>query len=106
MEEWKVIPSIPNYEASSLGNIRHIKHKRVLKAWKNTRGYLEVSIHSTTGKNKKVHLLVAEAFLGDCPYNHEVHHKDENKENASVDNLEYVTHQQNCAKYVVSKIRK
>src|SRR6185369_6475365 len=42
-----------------------------------------------------VHRLVAAAFIGPCPEGCEVNHKDLNKANNSVGNLEYITHAEN-----------
>lgn len=106
IEQWKAIPSIINYEASNLGNIRHIKHKRILKPYIDSGGYLTVSIWGQSSKSKKVHILVAEAFWGECPYGKEVHHRDSNKLNPRADNLEYVTHVENCSHIPQVKLSK
>ena len=71
-----------------MGNVRKTKDKKLLKQTNTYNGYKTVSL-----KNKKyrVHRLVAEAFLDNnenLPY---VNHKDENKENNNVDNLEWCT---------------
>lgn len=56
-------------------------------------GYFKVS-PTRDGKNVQllVHRLVAEAFIGPCPPDHEVNHIDGVKTNNRVENLEYVTH--------------
>lgn len=48
-------------------------------------------------RNVPIHILVAEEFLGKYPTpEYEVNHKDGNKKNSSVSNLEWVTHKDNC----------
>jgi hypothetical protein len=42
-----------------------------------------------------VHRLVAAAFLGPCPVTHEVNHKDRNRSNPRLENLEYLTRSEN-----------
>lgn len=46
---------------------------------------------------RRLHVLVAEAFIGPRPDGLEVHHIDHDRMNPRVDNLEYVTHQENVA---------
>lgn len=55
-------------------------------------GYLAVNL-CVEGKPVKhnVHRLVAEAFLGPCPRGYECHHKDGNRANPLLGNLEWVT---------------
>lgn len=55
-------------------------------------GYLEVSL---SGKSKYIHRLIAETWIGAIPAKMAVNHKDGNKQNNSVDNLEIVTYSQN-----------
>lgn len=47
------------------------------------------------GKSYPVHRLVLLAFVGPCPEGYEVHHKDGDRANNSLDNLEYVTSSEN-----------
>ena len=100
-ELWKDIDGYHGaYEVSSTGRIRTRRRQgsdgRILKQRKARNGYFTVTLHNEFGyKTKQVHRLVAEAFIP----NHEeypcVNHKDENKENNAVENLEWCTYQYN-----------
>ena len=102
VEQWKPIPGWPRYEASSLGRIRHALTQRVRALHWNTkfRGW-QISLEQYVGRGVFsrrtffAHQLVALAFHGPCPANHEVDHKDSNTSNNQSDNLEYVTHKGN-----------
>ena len=60
----------------------------------NNSGYYQVVYrYGNKHKNTLVHRMVAEVYLGESDL--EVNHKDNNKLNNSVDNLEWVTHKQN-----------
>jgi hypothetical protein len=104
-EEWKVIPSFPVYEASSLGRIRRIpgtythgSHsvKSCLKLILDQDGYkfFTASIGGV-GYPLRVHRAVAEAFIGPKPEGKEVNHIDSNKINNRPTNLEYLTPREN-----------
>lgn len=96
-EKWKVIQGYPNYTVSNLGRIMRVTRGAgtnpgtIIAGCKNHDGYLRVKIPRATF----VHVLVAEAFLGNCPEGLECNHKDGVKENCRVDNLEYLTHKAN-----------
>ena len=94
-EIWKTVEDAPNYEVSNLGNVRHRQRKQNLKL-ANNKGYLRFNC-IVNGEHKYflVHRCVAKAFL-DNPQNYPcVNHKDENKTNNCVDNLEWCSHQYN-----------
>lgn len=83
-----------NYEVSSLGNIRKIKHGKLSPVYpgKDSGGYYRVCI---SGKSYAVHRLVATAFIPN-PYGYPiVHHIDEDKTNNAKENLIWCTYQQN-----------
>jgi hypothetical protein len=64
-----------------------------------TNGYLQVSIRHNSKINKKVpiHRLVAKTFLPNPDNKPNVNHKDCNKENNKLENLEWCTQKENCA---------
>lgn len=106
-EEWRpVYRWNGKYEISSLGEVRNASTKRKLKATKNNRGgYLQVFVWvdgKTVGAN--VHRLVAEAFLSNCDELPCVNHKNGNRLDPRVENLEWCTHQQNT-KHAIDILR-
>ena len=99
MEEiWKKVESLNNrYEISNKGNIRNAETGKILKQFLSKFGYkiLTVRPEMYVQKNVRIHQLVAEAFLGEKPEGYVINHKDGDKTNNNVENLEYVTPSQN-----------
>ena len=103
-EIWKAIVNYEGlYEVSNLGRVRSLNYKRtgkikVLRPRPSKLGYLDIRL-SKNGKVKpfKVHRLVAYAFIpNDNPIEKtQVNHKDFNRQNNSVENLEWVSHKEN-----------
>lgn len=98
-EVWRPVPNYEGfYEVSNTGKVRSIyRYKRVLKSMISTTGYERVDLFKN--KNRKqfsVHRLVAMVFVDNPNGKPFVNHKDENKLNNSADNLEWVTHVENC----------
>lgn len=93
MEEWKTIEGAENYEISSLGRVRTKRTGKIRKQCSTNFGYLQVGLR-INGKTlfRAVHRLVAKAFLPNPNDYPEVNHKDFDRHNNSVDNLEWVNH--------------
>ena len=91
------------YQVSNLGNVKSLNYnrggkERILKPSYSV-GYLKVSLCLNKAvKNRKIHQLVAEAFLNhkSCGHNLVVNHINFNKTDNRVDNLEIVTARENC----------
>lgn len=91
------------YQVSSFGNVRNINTGHILKpqlSRSNTFGqgkYYKVVLWKSKydGKNYPVHRLVAETFIPNPDGLPVVNHKDCNKFNNKVDNLEWCTHKYN-----------
>lgn len=88
------------YEVSNCGQIRSVKTTAggttfaPRKPQNINSGYLVVKISDVPGgtqKTKTIHSLVAEAFLGERPRGAQVNHKDGDRTNNHVVNLEWVT---------------
>lgn len=89
---WKMIPVDNNYEASDNGQIREIKTKKIISQWVDKDGYLLATL---SNKLYRVHRLIAQTFISN-PYNLPVvNHKDFNKQNNNINNLEWVTYSEN-----------
>lgn len=99
-EVWKTIGDYKDYQASNLGRIKSLKlgKERILKSGLSTGGYRVVIIHHNKKRYaKKVHQLIAIAFLNHIPCGHKsvVNHKDFNRVNNNLNNLEIITHREN-----------
>ena len=98
IREWKTITYALNYDVSNCGEIRQNKKNKILKPYINKRnGYSYVYIRDNNGKylNKRIHRLVAEYFIPNPNNLPMVNHKDFNRSNNNVDNLEWVNGTQN-----------
>ena len=95
MNDYRVIDDCPNYSVNRDGHIINANGNE--KASHIDRyGYLRTNLYSNGQMfSKRVHRLVAEAFIPNPENKPDVNHKDGNKRNNSVDNLEWVTRSEN-----------
>ncbi len=91
-EEWRIIPKNENYEISNLAQIRNKKTKKIRKKKITTDGYEVICLYLQNGRRKthQVHRLVALTFILNPNNFPQVNHKDRNKANNRVENLEWV----------------
>lgn len=80
-----------NY-TDKLGRVKYYEEK-VINPRPGKTGYMRVTLD---GKDYYVHRLVAQIFIENSYHKPEVNHKDGNKQNNNVKNLEWVTKKENC----------
>lgn len=105
---WKEVKDFPIYEVSNTGKFRVKEHcvksfgynriikQHILNTPTSNAGYKIAQMrYSGKSRNTTIHRLVAETFIPNPNNYPEVNHKDENKLNNAVDNLEWCTHKYN-----------
>lgn len=104
-EEWKDIPGFEGkYQISSLGNVRTLNYKRtkqtrLMNGVTDVRGYKCIAFREggvgSKQKHFMVHRLVAGSFIPNPDNKPFVNHKDGDRSNNKVDNLEWCTRAEN-----------
>lgn len=104
-ETWTTLERFPKYEVSDTGKVRAKNYLKMgftkeLKQY-NKRGYRSVTISDINGKLTQmlVHRLVAMAFLENKDNKPQVNHKDSNRANNNVSNLEWCDAFENMQHY-------
>ena len=97
-EEWRPITGWEGrYEVSSEGRIHSLRNRLILRGWSAGAGYLQVTLARPGIRSKRyVHDLVIRTFLGNPPDpSWEVNHRNGDKRDNRLANLEWLTHQRN-----------
>jgi hypothetical protein len=108
MLEWREVKEFPIYEVSNTGVVRNKRTKKEKKPNINEKGYEMVRVYVKTGVSykRRVHRLVADAFIPNPEDKPQVNHIDGNKRNNEVSNLEWATNKENCIHAVETGLRK
>ena len=97
MEVWKdVIGYEDYYMVSNTGKVYSKRKQSELKQALKSNGYLSVDLVSDRKRTVSVHRIVAEAFIPNICNYPVVNHKDEDKTNNNVSNLEWCTQKYNA----------
>lgn len=106
LKDAKKIPNYPKYYITRYGKVYStcMKVGKFLIPRKNPNGYLAITLSKCDRKKTLyIHRLVAQAFIPN-PYNKKVvNHKDRNKHNNRVDNLEWTSSSENTRHYYKNK---
>jgi hypothetical protein len=102
MEEWKIIPNYPLYQASTLGNIKTFNWKnkgveRVMKPALDGSGYLRTMLKDESGRfcTVKVHRIIGQTFIPNPLSKPQINHLNCMKTDNRVINLEWATPSEN-----------
>ncbi|MFT8488006.1 NUMOD4 domain-containing protein [Oenococcus sicerae] len=109
VEIWKDIPGYEGlYQVSNLGRVKsfdrlivrkqgnYLSKGKILKGFRQNNNYLIADLYNAKiRRHYLIHRLVAQAFIPNPNHYPQINHKDENKSNNCVENLEWVTAKQN-----------
>lgn len=92
----KQIPNFENYLIDENGNVYSTLSSKYIKAHLHRDGYLRIGLYNNGARKEfQVHRLVALTYIPNPQNLPQVNHKDENKLNNNVENLEWCTGQYN-----------
>lgn len=111
-EVWKTIKGFEDYEVSNYGKIKSLKRTMIKKNYNGTLIPIELKERIIVGNNKymhkaiclksklntlktSIHREVYKSFIGEIPYKYVINHKDGDKSNNNLYNLECITQSEN-----------
>lgn len=95
MEGWREIDTNPNYIVSNTGRVRRLGHDKDHSV-RDSKGYLITDLYMNgERKTMRINRLVASAFIPNPENKEEVNHKNGNKHDNNVSNLEWTTKKEN-----------
>lgn len=95
-DTWSKINGFSNYSVSKNGKIRNDKSGNIKTPIKGTNGYYNVDLYENGQRTKvRIHRVVGETFIDNPEHKTQINHKDGNKLNNNVENLEWVTPSEN-----------
>ncbi len=107
---WKQLPNFSKYQINQDGIVRNIKTGNNLKARlviseRNRKGYYYFDMYNDAGNKKslKRSRILAYLFVANPDNKPEVDHINENTHDDSIQNLQWVSRQENCAKTATSR---
>jgi hypothetical protein len=105
-QNFKTIANFPNYEINQFGNIKNKTTGKILQNFINN-SYYKINLHhNKKAKSLYVHILIATYFIPNPLNLPEINHKDGNKLNYSLDNLEWCTSSENSLHAYLNKLQK
>ena len=107
-ERWKVIPGFNGkYLISDMGNVYSTSKCKIMKKRLNQHGYYDIGLDlNNHNKTKRIHRLVAEAFVPNPQKLNVINHIDGNKRNNNADNLEWCSYKFNARHAVDNELIK
>ena len=91
---WKQIQTF-DYEINEQGNVRRISSKRIKKSYVRKDNYIGIQLYKSKNETLsfQLHRLIAVAFIPNPDNKEFINHKDSNRANNRLNNLEWVTKQ-------------